>query len=151
MRESRQPLKNWIPAFAGMTNSVVFDLKKIKPIGKRYYALDRGLPFEQDFLKQDAIAMNLQRACELSIDIANHLIKIRKLGLPQDSRDSFELLRRAGMIDEPMARALQAMVGFRNILVHEYRKLDMNIMVKVIESHARDLLDFANVALAAST
>lgn len=36
MRESRQPLKNWIPAFAGMTNSVVFDLKKIKLIGKRY-------------------------------------------------------------------------------------------------------------------
>jgi uncharacterized protein YutE (UPF0331/DUF86 family) len=49
----------------------------------RYYALDRGLPFEQDFLKQDAIAMNLQRACELSIDIANHLIIIRKLGLPK--------------------------------------------------------------------
>jgi uncharacterized protein YutE (UPF0331/DUF86 family) len=115
-----------------------------------YYALDRGLPFEQDFLKQDAIAMNLQRACELSIDIANHLIKIRKLGLPQDSRDSFELLRRAGLIDEPMTRALQAMVGFRNILVHEYRKLDLGIMVKMIESHTRDLLDFANVAIEAS-
>ncbi len=115
-----------------------------------YYALDRGLPFEQDFLKQDAIAMNLQRACELSIDIANHLIKNRKLGLPQDSRDSFELLRRAGLIGEPMTRALQAMVGFRNILVHEYRKLDLGIMVKVIESHTRDLLDFANVAIEAS-
>lgn len=115
-----------------------------------YYTLDRGLAFEQDFLKQDAIAMNLQRACELSIDIANFLIKIRKLGLPQDSRDSFELLRRAGIIHESMARALQAMVGFRNILVHEYRKLDLSIMVKVIENHTRDLLDFATVALAAS-
>lgn len=94
--------------------------------------------------------MNLQRACELSIDIANHLIKNRKLGLPQDSRDSFELLRRAGLIGEPMTRALQAMVGFRNILVHEYRKLDLGIMVKVIESHTRDLLDFANVAIEAS-
>ena len=47
----------------------------------QYYAMDRGLSFEQDFLKQDAIAMNLQRICELSIDIANHLIKINKLGL----------------------------------------------------------------------
>lgn len=117
----------------------------------KYYALDRGLPFEQDFLKQDAIAMNLQRACELSIDIANHLIKIRKLGLPQDSRDSFELLQRAGLIDERMMHNLQAMVGFRNILVHEYRKLDLNIMMKIIESHMRDLLDFANVALEVSS
>lgn len=115
-----------------------------------YYVLDRGLPFEQDFLKQDAIAMNLQRACELSIDIANHLIKIKKLGLPQDSRDSFELLQRAGLINGPMTRALQAMVGFRNILVHEYRKLDLSIMVKVIESHTRELLDFANLALKTS-
>ena len=39
-RESRQPLNNGIPAFADMTNGVVFDLKKIKPIGKRYKAGD---------------------------------------------------------------------------------------------------------------
>jgi uncharacterized protein YutE (UPF0331/DUF86 family) len=116
-----------------------------------YYALERGLPFEQDSLRQDAIAMNLQRACELSLDIANHLIKTKKLGLPQDSRDSFELLQRAGLITEPLARALQSMVGFRNVLVHEYRKLDLNIMVKVIESHTRELLDFANLALKASS
>jgi hypothetical protein len=36
MRESSPPLKNGIPAFAGMTNGVVFDLKKIKFIGKQY-------------------------------------------------------------------------------------------------------------------
>lgn len=110
----------------------------------QYYAMDRGLPFEQDFLKQDAIAMNLQRACELAIDIANHLIKIKKLGLPQDSRDSFELLQRTGLIDAPMMRNLQAMVGFRNVLVHAYRKLDLEVMVNVIENHTRDLLDFAH-------
>jgi uncharacterized protein YutE (UPF0331/DUF86 family) len=113
----------------------------------KYYRLESRLSFENDFLKQDAIAMNLQRACELSIDIANHLIKERKLGLPQDSRNSFELLQRDGLISSEMMAALQAMVGFRNILVHEYRKLDLGIMVAVIENHARKLLDFANLAL----
>ena len=38
-----------------------------------YYALDNGQPFATDYLKQDAIGMNLQRACELSLDIENHL------------------------------------------------------------------------------
>lgn len=103
----------------------------------KYYRLESGLSFENDFLKQDAIAMNLQRACELSIDIANHLIKARKLGLPQDSRNSFELLQRSGLISVEMMATLQTMVGFRNILVHEYRKLDLGIMVAVIENHAR--------------
>lgn len=113
----------------------------------KYYRLESGLAFEDDFLKQDAIAMNLQRACELSIDIANHLVKARKLGLPQDSRNSFALLQRDGLISVEMMAALQAMVGFRNILVHEYRKLDLGIMVTVIENHVRKLLDFANLAL----
>lgn len=121
----------------------------IEQIG-RYYALESGIPFKDDFLKQDAIAMNLQRACELAIDIANHLIKMKKLGLPQDSKDSFELLQRAGLIDSVMTERLQAMVGFRNILVHEYKRLDISVMVDVIERHMRDLLAFANTAMKAA-
>lgn len=115
-----------------------------------YYALDHGLPFETDYLKQDAIGVNLLRACELSLDVANYLIKIRKLGLPQDSRDSFALLQRAGLITIQQMKALQAMVGFRNILVHNYQKLNLDIMVEVIEHHLQDLLDFANAALEAA-
>lgn len=111
------------------------------------YYVDNKIPFSDDHLRQDAIAMNLQRICELAIDIANHLIKTRKLGLPQDSRDSFELLHKAGIIDSERTKLLQAMVGFRNVLVHEYQKLDLNIMVDVIESRMRQLLDFANSAL----
>jgi uncharacterized protein YutE (UPF0331/DUF86 family) len=42
---------------------------------------------------------------------------------------------------------LQALVGFRNTLVHQYQKLDLNIMVDVIEHHMLELLDFANYAM----
>jgi uncharacterized protein YutE (UPF0331/DUF86 family) len=117
---------------------------------RKYYAMKGELPFEEDHLKQDAVALNVQRACELCIDIANQLIKTRKLGLPQDSKDSFSLLQRAGLIDESMAAALRAMVGFRNILLHQYQKLDLGIMVEVIERRLDDLLAFAKIALAAS-
>ena len=113
-----------------------------------YYALDTGKPFATDYLKQDAIAMNLQRACELSIDIANHLIKRKKLGLPQDSRDSFALLHQAGLITSEQMNGLQSMIGFRNTLVHEYQKLNLQILLAVIEHHQHELLDFANAALA---
>jgi uncharacterized protein YutE (UPF0331/DUF86 family) len=111
------------------------------------YRLETGLPFIKDQLRLDAVAMNLQRAAELTIDIANHLVKIRKLGLPRDSRESFTLLAQAGMIDEVMLRKLQGMVGFRNILVHEYQELDMAILIDVIQYRAQDLLEFANQAL----
>ena len=90
----------------------------------RSYYESRGEPsFERDHLRQDAIAMNLQRAAELCIDMANHIIRTKKLGLPQDSRDSFGLLEQEGLIEPELANQLKSMVGFRNILVHEYREI----------------------------
>jgi len=115
-----------------------------------YYAVDDGLPFSTDYLKQDAIAMNLLSACELTIEIANHLIRSKKLGLPKDSRDSFALLQQASLITIEQMNRLQAMVGFRNTLVHQYQKLNLQTMVEVIEHRVRELLDFANAALSAA-
>jgi len=114
-----------------------------------YYALRAGsdLPFIKNHLLQDAIAMNLQRMAELAIDIANYLIKKKKLGLPQDSADAFVLLQRAGLISEEMVRHMKGMVGFRNVLVHEYKKLDVSVMVNVVENHLREPLIFATLAL----
>ena len=117
---------------------------------RAYYAMETGLPFATDYLRQDAIAMNLQRACELTIDIANYLIKLKKLGLPQDSRDSFALLQQAGVIALKQMAGLQGMVGFRNTLVHQYQTLKLQIMVDVIEHHLHDMVDFASAALDAA-
>lgn len=117
---------------------------------RSYYDLPREVPFERDHLRQDAIAMNLQRAIELCIDMANHLIRTRKLGLPQDSRDSFALLEHEGVISTDLADQLKSMVGFRNVLVHEYRKLDLEIMTDVINHRLEDLLDFTVQVLGAA-
>jgi uncharacterized protein YutE (UPF0331/DUF86 family) len=117
---------------------------------RSYYAMESGLPFAEDYLRQDAIAMNLQRACEITIDLANLLIRHQKLGLPRDSRDSFALLQRARLVSPDLSRRLQAMIGFRNTLVHQYQELDMRIVVDVIEHRLDDLLEFACVVLAAA-
>ena len=79
--------------------------------------------FEEDFFKQDAIALNLQRVAEQCIDLANHVVKVKKLGLTKESRDAFRLLAKFGLIPVPLAKQLEAMIGFRNILVHEYQKI----------------------------
>jgi uncharacterized protein YutE (UPF0331/DUF86 family) len=111
---------------------------------RAYYATPSSLEFEEDYMKQDGIAINLQRACEQCIDLANHTIKTRKLGLPKDSRESFRLLAAAGIIPAELATHLEGMVGFRNVLVHEYQRMDISLMVEVIEHHLDDLILFAN-------
>lgn len=111
---------------------------------RNYYQLPSHLPFAEDYLKQDAIALNLQRACEQAIDLANHTVRVEKLGLPKESRDSFKLLADHKIIPADLARRLQGMVGFRNVLVHEYQRLDINLMIEVIEHRTDDLLTFVD-------
>ncbi len=115
---------------------------------RNYYSLPSDKPFEADFMKQDAIAANLQRTAEQTIDLANHVIRKEKLGLPKDSRDSFEILATTHVISSELAAKLKGMVGFRNILVHDYRELDLSIMKDVIEYRLDDLIRFTNDILA---
>lgn len=74
--------------------------------------------FSHNYDAQDAAVLNLIRLCELSIDIANFLIRRDKLGIPASSAESFDLLRQAGRIDAETERSMKAMVGFRNLAVH---------------------------------
>lgn len=65
---------------------------------------------------------------------------MRKLGLPKESRDAFRLLAINHIITRDLASRLEGMVGFRNVLVHEYQRLDINLMIEVIEHRLGDLL-----------
>ena len=86
--------------------------------------------------------LNLQRACEASIDVANILNKQHDTGIPQSSRDSFELLKKAGLISAPMALSLQKMVGLRNVAVHDYQTLNLEIVKHVVEHRLAEFEEF---------
>lgn len=101
------------------------------------------LPFERDYDRQDVIALNLQRACEQALDMANHVVAARKLGWPRTSAESFDLLERAGLVSAAMAGQMKAMVGLRNVVVHQYQDLDLDLVTSVVREHLGDLSDFA--------
>ncbi len=97
--------------------------------------------------RQDAIVLNLQRACESSIDAAMHLVRIHRLGVPQETRDAFDLLERAGHLDAVLASRLKKMVGFRNIAVHDYQKLNLDIVQRILDEHVEDFRAFSRLLL----
>lgn len=97
-----------------------------------------GSDFSIDYTKQDSVILNLQRACEATIDVANYINKIKKTGIPQSSKDSFELLKKHGLLSERVSNSLKKMIGLRNIAVHDYQELNIEIVKHVIENHLTD-------------
>jgi len=102
---------------------------------------------ERNFTRQDSIVLNLLRACEASIDLAMHLVRSRKLGLPQESREAFTLLEQSGLLDEALAARMRAMGGFRNVAVHDYQKLNLDIVKSILEKHLDDFRRYTAVTL----
>jgi len=100
--------------------------------------------FRNNITKQDAVVLNLQRACEASIDIANHIVKEERLGLPKSARESFELLSKNGLIQAETARRMRNMIGFRNIAVRDYQALNLDIVVNIVLHRLDDFKDFVS-------
>lgn len=96
----------------------------------------------KDYTKQDSIILNIQRACEAAIDLAMHIVSDKKLGIPQNSRDAFEILEANGLITKQTAKNLKPMVGFRNIAVHDYQAINLDIIKIIIEKHLGDFKEF---------
>ncbi len=113
--------------------------------------LTASVDFDADYTRQDAAVLNIERACDASLDIADRIVRLRALGAPASSRDSLAKLVEVGIIDQNLADRLMRMVGFRNLAVHQYHQLDLAIIRAVIEKNLDDLLEFTAVALRLST
>lgn len=100
-----------------------------------------------DLTRQDSIILNLQRACEAAIDLAMHLVSVHRVGVPQDTRSAFDLLRDAQVLPAAVADQMTRMVGFRNIAVHEYQKLDLLIVKRIVTEHLDDFRQFTAAVL----
>ena len=106
-----------------------------------------GTAFATDFTRQDAAVMNIQRACEATVDMANHIVRRDRLGVVSSARESFDTLVSAGFITPELAEAMQRMVGFRNLAVHDYQRLLLAVAERVIQRDLDDLLAFSEVVV----
>ncbi len=101
-----------------------------------------GNSFSEDYSRQDAAVLNVLRACEQAIDLANHIIRLYKMGIPSSSAESFILLQKKLVIDLKLAEKLSNMVHFRNTIVHQYEKTDINIVESIIQNDLNDVVLF---------
>ena len=97
----------------------------------------------------ESVVLNLQRACESAIDLAMQLAARRRLGVPQTSREAFDLLEKAGVLDASLAERMRRMVGFRNVAVHDYVRLSRPIVEAIVVERLGDFEDLCRAVVRA--
>lgn len=97
---------------------------------------------------QDILAVNLARAVQISVDIAAHLIAEEGGPAPRTMSETFEILGRMGLIGPEVAARLQRAVGFRNLAVHQYDRIDWHRVHDMLRDGLPDFRAFATAILA---
>lgn len=95
--------------------------------------------FKKNLDCQDIVIFNLQKAIQSCIDIAAHIISDEALGLPGSTNEMFYLLEENGYLDRDLTEKMVRAVGFRNLIAHEYEKLDLEQVFKVAQKDIHDL------------
>ena len=118
-------------------------VQELRAIAPRSFAQYRRIE------KRRACERLLQIAVECVIDICNLFVSGLRLGLPAEEDDLFEKLEQAGILSPQMKETVREIKGFRNILVHEYGRVDDKIVYQAVKTKLGDFADFKREILEA--
>ena len=99
--------------------------------------------FMQDLDRQESVLFNLQMAVQNCIDLAAHIVAEQGLGVAGSTNELFYLLEEQGYISQQLTEKMVQAVGFRNLVAHEYGKLDLEIVFRVCQENVEDLEEFS--------
>ncbi len=97
----------------------------------------------EDYDAQDIVSVNLQRAIQICVDLGGHLVSQRGWTAPSTMAETFTTLAEHDALGDELADRLRRAVGFRNISVHEYEKIDWDRVYRLITEHLEVFREFA--------
>ena len=98
--------------------------------------------FLKDIDRQESILFNLQMAIQNCIDIAAHIISDEGFGVPGSTNEMFYLLEENGYLDRDITEKMVKAVGFRNLIVHEYEKIELGQVFEIALKDTKDLNEY---------
>ena len=109
-------------------------LKTLKAIQK----YDRE-QFKTDVFVHATAERYLQLAIECLLDVGNHVISDRGFRKPDTYAEVFEILSQNRVIPKKLYEEIEGMTAFRNILVHDYLRLDLDRVYQVLQQKVRHI------------
>ena len=98
--------------------------------------------FLSDIDRQEIVMFNLQMAIQNCVDIAAHIISEEGFGIPDSTSDMFYLLEENSYLDNQITEKMVKAAGFRNLIVHEYAKIEAKQVFNIVQKDITDLNEY---------
>jgi len=98
--------------------------------------------YESDWKAQRIVERTLQMMIETCMDISGHIISDEKFRVPETYADMFRILIENKILNESQRVAFDKMAKFRNIIVHNYEKIDPEIVIGILKKNLNDFEGF---------
>jgi len=110
---------------------------KKEEIEKYVYELEEIMPdnfeeYKKNFEKKAACERYFEKIIEALTDFAFLIIKKEKFTIPEDDKKSFDTLSAEKIITYELCTKLKNAKGMRNIIAHEYGKIDDSLVFESI-------------------
>jgi uncharacterized protein YutE (UPF0331/DUF86 family) len=94
--------------------------------------------YQENWKTQRIVERTLQILVEECIDMANHIIADEGLRLPVGYADAFQVLVENKIIPKKLSATMEKMAKFRNVVIHQYEKIDPRIVVAILHKNLTD-------------
>jgi uncharacterized protein YutE (UPF0331/DUF86 family) len=98
---------------------------------------------EEDYELRSAIERNFQIAIESALDVGEIIISFKGFEKPEDYRSVILILGKNGVLPNDFAKEFSFSAGFRNILVHMYEDVDIDMLHDFLKNKLGDFDEFA--------
>jgi len=96
--------------------------------------------------KRGALERYLYLAIQSAIDLAEAIVSYKNWRKPETLGETFSVLAENRLISNDLADKLIRMVGFRNIIAHDYEKINYEIVLDVLQNRLSDIEGFLKIA-----
>ena len=103
--------------------------------------------YSKDWKVQRIIERTLQMMIETCVDVAGHIISDQGFRIPKSYSDTFSVLHENNILDEWLYSSLKKMEQFRNVVVHQYDKIDSTIVVGILQNDLKNFVAFRDTVI----
>lgn len=129
-----------------MTNLIIIE-NKISSVQKYLRILDNykkhsRKKIEEDLSVRGAVERYLYLAAQATIDLAEAVIACKNFRKPATLSENFHILNEEKIISSQLTAKMVSLAGFRNIIAHDYKKIDYDIVYDILKNRLKDIEDF---------